>query len=136
MFRPDEDGSSIRMRPIGNKNGRTPEAGYPSVDRELGGFLAGFIEGEACFTISRQTRGYGYRCVMSLNARDDDASLPHELADKARIGRVRSVAGRPTSRPQGSWNAVGLTRGGRDAQMRLLQRRLRDLRTYSPPKGT
>jgi hypothetical protein len=76
---------SSDVRPVGSKNGRVPEGGYPRVDRELGGFLAGFIEGEACFTISRQTRGYGYRCVMSLNVRDDDGSLLHELAEKTRL---------------------------------------------------
>jgi hypothetical protein len=45
----------------------------------------------------------GYRCVMSLNVRDDDGSLLHELAEKTRLGRVGSVAARPTSRPQTRW---------------------------------
>jgi hypothetical protein len=38
-------------RPVGSTNGRVPEGGYPDIDPEFGGFLAGFIEGEATLSI-------------------------------------------------------------------------------------
>src|SRR3954447_25185927 len=94
------------MRPVGSTNGRVPPGGYPEIDPELGGFLAGFIEGEGCFSIVRQTRGYGYRCWLSLNARDDDAALINELAASTRLGTVRPHPGRPTSRPQVCWTVM------------------------------
>ena len=94
------------MRPVGSKNGRVPLGGYPTVSPADGGFLAGFVEGEGCFTIPRQTRGYGYRCVLTLSARDDDADLIQELATSTRLGRVTRVAGRSTSRPQVRWSVV------------------------------
>jgi hypothetical protein len=72
----------------------------------MGGFLAGFIEGEGCCSIVRQTRGYGYKCVVRLNARDDDAALIHDIASRTRIGTVRWRPDRPTSRPQVSWTVV------------------------------
>jgi hypothetical protein len=91
------------MRPIGSTNGRVPPGGYPSVTPAMGGFLAGFIEGEGCFSIFRQTRGYGYKCRISLNARDDDAALINDIAVKTRLGTVRRRSARPTSRPQVCW---------------------------------
>lgn len=93
-------------RPVGSKNGRRPPGGYPEVDEELGGFLAGFIEGEACFSIVRQSRGFGYRCAMRLCSRADDAGLIHDLAAKTHIGTVRPVKAQRTSRPQMSWSVV------------------------------
>ena len=94
------------MRPVGSKNGRVPLGGYPTVSPADGGFLAGFVEGEGCFTIPRQTRGYGYRCVLTLSGRDDDADLIQELATSTRLGRVTRVAGRSTSRPRVRWSVV------------------------------
>ena len=94
------------MRPIGSTNGRIPRGGYPAVTPALGGFLAGFIEGEGCFLITRQTRGYGYRCGMSLTARDDDEALINQLAKTTRLGTVRRTADRPTSRPQVTWRVM------------------------------
>lgn len=90
-------------RPVGSKNGRIPEGGYPPISDELGGFLAGFIEGEACFLIASQS-GFGYRCAMTLNSRADDALLIAELVNKSRLGTVRTVEARRTSLPQVRWS--------------------------------
>jgi hypothetical protein len=76
-----------------------PAGGFPAVDVALGAFLAGFIEGEACFTISRQRRG-PYGCSMRLCVRDDDGVLLAEMADRTRLGRLRSKAARPPSHAQ------------------------------------
>lgn len=94
------------MRPVGSRTGRTPPGGYPTVAPPLGGFLAGFIEGEGSFVIARQTRGYGYRCGMSLSVRDDDANLVRDLAEKTRLGTLVRVEGRAGSRPQVRWSVV------------------------------
>lgn len=93
------------MRPVGSTNGRIPPGGHPAIDDELGGFLAGFIEGEACFSIRRQ-RGYGYACNMGLTARADDAVLIRNLASALRLGTVNSVEARRTSKPQVRWTVA------------------------------
>jgi hypothetical protein len=50
-------------RPVGSTSGREPGNGYPTVSSELGGFLAGFIEGEGSFGIQKQPGGSNYRCA-------------------------------------------------------------------------
>ena len=94
------------MRPVGSTNGRIPEGGYPEVTPAMGAFLAGFIEGEGCFGIVRQTRGYGYRPHFSLVARDDDSDLIRALHAATNIGRVRHVRAHETSRAQVSWGVM------------------------------
>jgi hypothetical protein len=98
------------MRPIGSKDGRVPHGGYPDIGPEVGGFLAGFLEGEACFAIQRQTRGYGFRCTMEVGIRADDAELLRHLARATRLGTVTPVPAQRTSRPQGSLDGSGEVR--------------------------
>jgi hypothetical protein len=77
------------MRPTGVPNGREPQGGYPDVSDYLGGFLAGFIEGEGSLCITKRSRGFGYQPSMSLAVRDDDADLIGALATATRIGSRR-----------------------------------------------
>jgi hypothetical protein len=93
-------------RPVGSKTGRIPEGGYPEVSDELGGFLAGFIEGEACFGIAGQSRGNSHHCSMTLCSRADDAPMMRELVAGTRLGTVQAVPARRTSRPQVRWCIV------------------------------
>lgn len=92
-------------RPVGSTTGRSPADGYPSLGPKLGGFLAGFIEGEGSFTIDRQSRGDNHRCVMSAVARDDDAPLIRELASSTALGTV-TTRRRSRSRPQVAWTVT------------------------------
>ena len=91
------------MRPVGSVNGRIPPGGYPEVSASDGAFLAGFVEGEACFTISKQTRGHGYRCNVQITCRADDGPLLAQLADRTRLGSLGGKPAYATSRRQVSW---------------------------------
>jgi LAGLIDADG DNA endonuclease family protein len=90
-------------RPVGSTNGRVPEGGYPEIDPELGGFLAGFIEGEACFSIPKQPKGSNHRCAMSVVARADDLPLLLELQQRTGLGSVRPSRAQGSSKPQATW---------------------------------
>jgi LAGLIDADG endonuclease len=90
-------------RPVGSSNGRIPEGGYPEIDPEFGGFLAGFIEGEATFAIPKQSTHQNHKCAMSLHARADDGPLIEELHTRTNLGTVHLVPARSTSRPQVRW---------------------------------
>ncbi len=89
-------------RPVGSTNGRTPAGGYPSVSAALGPLLAGFIEGEGCFSITHQTRG-PYGCKLAVCVRDDDAALLRELKRATALGTLRPVKARAGSRAQVTW---------------------------------
>lgn len=93
-------------RPHGSTNGRQPLGGYPEVSRELAGFLAGFLEGEACFSISKQAGHDNHRCWMSLVARDDDRDLILELAQATALGKCTKRAPSHGSRSQAVWSVA------------------------------
>lgn len=89
-------------RPHGSTSGRVPRGGYPAVSDDLTAFLAGFLEGEATFSVTRQTKGQ-YRCAMTLGLRRDDEPLLNELAGATRLGTMRRIPARATSHPQSAW---------------------------------
>jgi hypothetical protein len=91
-------------RPVESRSGREPVGGYPSISPDLGGFLAGFIEGEGSFRIRKQPKNTNHGCNMTLTARDDDADLIYELARLTELGRVTWSPARGRSRPQVAWN--------------------------------
>ena len=66
-------------------------------------FLAGFVEGEASLRIYEQNGGQSFGCLMTLNQRDDAQETMERLLISTRLGRLRRVAARLTSRPQISW---------------------------------
>ena len=66
-------------------------------------WLTGFLEAEGCFRVERNNSGRNWRCVLSVAVRDDDAPLLLELQERTRLGRVRPVAARGSSRPQACW---------------------------------
>jgi hypothetical protein len=81
-----------RGRPVGSTSGRIPAGGYPEIDAELGGFLAGFIEGEACFSLPKQPKGQNHRCTMSLCVRADDPRLREGLAAEREAAAAASIS--------------------------------------------
>jgi hypothetical protein len=95
---------------MGSTDGRTPAGGYPTISREFAGFLAGFVEGEACFSIVRQSQANrakftcrSHRCVVAICARDDDQELIDELARATALGNVVRCPSHRRSRPQVNW---------------------------------
>ena len=82
-----------------------PPGGYPRVSDDLAAFLAGFMEGEACFTVQKQARG-PYGCTMKLSVRDDDELLLSELMAATRLGTLTRKGARETSRPQVVWTVL------------------------------
>lgn len=63
------------------------------VDRNFGHWMAGFIDGEGCFYITRDTRRGVYRARFSLSVRADDAPILDELRAKTGIGTRHEYAG-------------------------------------------
>lgn len=110
---------------MGSKTGRIPEGGYPEVSPELGGFLAGFIEAEGCFSIARQPGKANHRCVMRLGVRDDDAPLIHELWSSTGVGTITRLPAKGAIRPQVAWTVA--------AKADCL--RLIELLNRNPPRG-
>ncbi len=90
-------------RPPGSKNGRIPEGGYPEVSAEVGAFLAGFIEGEGCFSVSKQSGKPNHGCSMRIAVREDDRGLLAELAAATRLGSLVKTRNRGAAAPQVAW---------------------------------
>jgi hypothetical protein len=74
------------------------------VTADDGDFLAGFLEGEACFSVVRQSGRANHGCVMRVSVRDDDSSLIAELAQATRLGTIAGRPARASSRPQVMWS--------------------------------
>jgi hypothetical protein len=92
------------VRPVGSTNGRKPPGGYPRVSDYLAGLIAGLIAAEGCFSIAKQTRGFGYQPDMSIRMRADDGRLLETLARRTKLGRTTAVPARRTSREQVDWS--------------------------------
>jgi hypothetical protein len=103
-------------RPIGTRNGGGPAQGYPELDDCTGGFLAGFLEGEASFLISKQAQNTNHRTSAKVNLRDDDAPLLHELSAQTGLGKISRLPARASSKPQACW-----TIGSKSDCLRLVQ---------------
>jgi hypothetical protein len=73
-------------------------------------WAAGFIDGEGCFAISRNTvRGVqsGHRCRMNVRLRDDDIEVLNILAQHTGVGVVRhDKAAREGENAQAVWEVM------------------------------
>lgn len=67
------------------------------LDDGFGHWLAGFIDGEACFIVHRIGRCYACRFCVRLRA--DDFALMEEVHERLRLGTVSRVAVVPSARP-------------------------------------
>lgn len=63
------------------------------VDRDFGHWLAGFIDGEGCFYITRDNQRAVYRARFSLSLRSDDRPILDEARDRTGLGRVHNYKG-------------------------------------------
>lgn len=58
------------------------------VDPGFGHWLAGFVDGEGCFTIISSRRQASLICRFSLGLRSDDAPILREACERTGLGRV------------------------------------------------
>lgn len=68
----------------------------PAMTADLAHWLAGFADGEGCFTTRRN--GHGYACEFVIHVRADDAAIIREIAAATGVGVVRG----PQDRGDGS----------------------------------
>jgi len=71
---------------------------------DFGHWLAGFIDGEGCFTIIRNANG-GWENKFFINVRDDESEIIQDIQSRLQIGRTYHLAARTysKSKPQISW---------------------------------
>ena len=79
------------------------EQRWRNLDPAFGHWLAGLIDGEGCFTVSRQSHGYGARFRLSL--RDDDAAILKEIHVRLGLGTLgrRERSRRVNAKPCLEW---------------------------------
>lgn len=66
------------------------------LDPGFGHWLAGFIDGEGCFTIKRNGQNASY-CSFSIHLHSDDKEILSEIARRTGIGQVRDYSYREAS---------------------------------------
>ncbi len=77
---------------------------YPEIDPAFGHWLAGFIDGEGCFYITRNPSRGSYCPRFALRLRDDDAGIINEIHRHTNIGCVCNIkAGNHGGRPTRNW---------------------------------
>jgi hypothetical protein len=77
---------------------------WTSVDSELdGGFAAGLIAGDGCFSIRPNNGGSSWQLLLTVRLRADDTPLLARLCRWSGAGALSAVPARATSRPQTSW---------------------------------
>lgn len=75
---------------------------YETLDG-FGHWMAGFIDGEGCFTIVRWPNEW-YTCTFTLALRDDDTAILYTMHDAlGGIGLMVSRGARGNSKPQIAW---------------------------------
>lgn len=96
-----------------------------SVDLHSDGFghwLAGFIDGEGCFSVTRNAvRGHvTYRCDFQLHIREDDGPILRDICERTGLGRVYGPYDKAgvNAKPQLFW--VVATKAGCAGLVRLL----------------
>lgn len=83
-------------------------ADYPEVSDDFGHWLAGFIDGEGCFSITYNGgRGnHSMRCQFRIALRSDDTPLLEECQRVTGLGTVYQQAGRGTDNPSAMWHVA------------------------------
>jgi hypothetical protein len=78
-------------------------AAAPIMPEREGHALAGFLDAEACFSISPNNGGRNWLCSVATRIRRDDASVVDRFRDLTGLGTITAVPARATSRPQVLW---------------------------------
>lgn len=72
---------------------------YPELPPDFGHWLAGFIDGEGCFSIQLGGKGRGGPAPrFTLGLRDDDRSILEEIVRRTSIGKLYIETKRPVVR--------------------------------------
>jgi len=88
----------------------------------FGHWLAGFLDGEGTFVISRHARG-AYRCAVRIKLRQDDEPILVEIAEFTSCGRIFTYVERePDKRREATATWVVDRRDQCAAMVRLLDR--------------
>lgn len=78
-----------------------------SIDPAFGHWLAGFVDGEGCFTIGKVRKTY--QCIFVVTLRDDDWPILDEAQRRTGLGHVRahyypkSPGWKEGGNPQAAW---------------------------------
>lgn len=94
---------------------------YPEVPDDFGHWLAGWIDGEGSFIITRKNEHHGtgyvsYAPYFDLKVRDDDEGLIREIIAVTGIGYTYRRPSRGASHPMFGWRVQG-----RDQTARLVE---------------
>jgi len=77
------------------------------MDASFCNWLAGFVDGEGCFSLSAGSNGKSdllfYKCVFSIALRDDDKRILEQIQETTGLGKVYFFAARGTSQPKATW---------------------------------
>jgi hypothetical protein len=71
------------------------------IDPSFAHWLAGFVDGEGCFTIAYDPPGYS--CWVSIQLRRDDEPVLQEIRDQTGVGAIRRRGSRGSHNPQSTW---------------------------------
>lgn len=63
---------------------------FPKVTNEFGYWLAGFTDGEGCFSIQISSGCYTYQLKFQINLRSDDIAILEKIRETMGIGRIIS----------------------------------------------
>lgn len=70
---------------------------------DFGHWLAGFVDGEGCFVIKRETDLIRYQCSFKLAVRLDDAAVVREICRRTGLGHVYIAKARARTQPSIRW---------------------------------
>lgn len=71
------------------------------IESDFGHWLAGFIAGEGCFSITKS--GNRHICEFRLSLRDDDGPIIEEIQNRLGIGSVTAINAQGQSKPMVAW---------------------------------
>ena len=73
------------------------------IDRDFGHWLAGFIAGEGCFYITRDSSRSVWRARFSMTLRSDDRSILEECQRRTNLGRLHNYFASSSGRQVTRW---------------------------------
>lgn len=83
---------------------------YPEIDPAFGHWLAGFIDGEGCFCISRRnyaaSRHQGFNLLFTISLRGDDAAVLAEIHERLGVGHRHTRPALGASKPAAEYRVV------------------------------
>jgi hypothetical protein len=74
-----------------------------NIDPAFGNWLAGFADGEGCFTVHKAHGGNSYTCAFKINLRLDDRAILETIHRTLGIGTIRKRSACGTAKPGFEW---------------------------------